>query len=133
MSTHSTTTGPVRLTSMDAYRGFVMFLMMAEVLHVGRVAAAFPDSGFWRFLDFHTSLSSAVRKTVVRICRGLRISSPRFLHYIFTCVLNGATLLGQVQVQSLQEFSQHPLRSRHCAQTQFTDVLADLDRQDYVQ
>ena len=40
---------------MDAYRGFVMFLMMAGVLHVGRVAAAFPDSAFWRFLDFHTS------------------------------------------------------------------------------
>jgi len=46
---------PARLTSMDAYRGFVMFLMMAEVLHVGRVAAAFPESGFWSFLDFHTS------------------------------------------------------------------------------
>lgn len=46
---------PSRLTSMDAYRGFVMFLMMAEVLHVGRVASAFPESGFWRFLDFHTS------------------------------------------------------------------------------
>ena len=55
MSTHSPTTVPARLTSMDAYRGFVMFLMMAEVLHVGRVAAAFPDSGFWKLLDFHTS------------------------------------------------------------------------------
>ncbi|MBK7998490.1 MAG: hypothetical protein IPK15_07185 [Verrucomicrobia bacterium] len=40
---------------MDAYRGFVMFLMMAEVLHVGRVAEAYPDSAFWKFLDFHTS------------------------------------------------------------------------------
>lgn len=49
------TSVPSRLTSMDAYRGFVMFLMMAEVLHVGRVASAFPESGFWRFLDFHTS------------------------------------------------------------------------------
>ena len=46
---------PARLTSMDAYRGFVMFLMMAEVLHFGRVAAAYPDSAFWRFLDFNTS------------------------------------------------------------------------------
>lgn len=44
-----------RLASMDAYRGFVMFLMMAEVLHVGRVAAKFPESSFWKFLDFHTS------------------------------------------------------------------------------
>jgi predicted acyltransferase len=40
---------------MDAYRGFVMFLMMAEVLHIGRVAAAFPESGFWQFLAFNTS------------------------------------------------------------------------------
>ena len=55
MSTHSPATVPVRLISMDAYRGFVMFLMMAEVLHVGRVASAFPDSAFWRFLDFDTS------------------------------------------------------------------------------
>lgn len=55
MSPHSPTTPPARLTSMDAYRGFVMFLMMAEVLHVGRIASAFPDSAFWKFLDFHTS------------------------------------------------------------------------------
>lgn len=45
---------PSRLTSIDAYRGFVMFLMMAEVLHIGKVAAGFPESGFWRFLAFHT-------------------------------------------------------------------------------
>jgi len=35
---------------MDAYRGFVMFLMMAEVLHLRRVADALPDSGLWKFL-----------------------------------------------------------------------------------
>jgi predicted acyltransferase len=40
---------------MDAYRGFVMFLMMAEVLRVSRVARAFPDSLFWKFLSFHTT------------------------------------------------------------------------------
>ena len=39
-----------RLGSLDAYRGFVMFLMMAEVLHTCRVSAALPDSGFWKFL-----------------------------------------------------------------------------------
>ncbi|MFN0111902.1 MAG: acyltransferase family protein [Blastocatellia bacterium] len=38
-----TTTKPQRLTSMDAYRGFVMFLMVAEVLHLSRVAAAHPN------------------------------------------------------------------------------------------
>jgi heparan-alpha-glucosaminide N-acetyltransferase len=42
-----------RLVSMDAYRGFVMFLMMAEVLQFHRVADAMPGSGFWRFLAHH--------------------------------------------------------------------------------
>lgn len=46
---------PARLTSVDAFRGFVMFLMMAEVLHLSRVAAALPESGFWRFLAYHQS------------------------------------------------------------------------------
>ena len=48
-------TSPPRLASIDAYRGFVMFLMMAEVLHLGRVARAFPESGFWTFLAYHQS------------------------------------------------------------------------------
>lgn len=46
---------PQRVSSVDAYRGFVMFLMMAEVLRFGRVAEAFPESAFWAFLDFHQS------------------------------------------------------------------------------
>ncbi len=46
---------PGRLASIDAYRGFVMFLMMAEVLRLGRVAQAIPDSGFWKFLAWHQS------------------------------------------------------------------------------
>ena len=33
-----------RLASVDAYRGFVMFLMMAEVLHLSVLAKAFPDN-----------------------------------------------------------------------------------------
>ena len=46
-------TGAPRLASLDAYRGFVMFLMMAEVLRFASVAAAVPDSAFWSFLTFH--------------------------------------------------------------------------------
>ncbi|MGG7661618.1 acyltransferase family protein [Dyadobacter sp. BHUBP1] len=46
---------PQRVSSVDAYRGFVMFLMMAEVLRLGKVAEAFPESAFWAFLDFHQS------------------------------------------------------------------------------
>lgn len=41
---------PSRLASLDAYRGFVMFLMMAEVLRLRRVAQALPESGVWKFL-----------------------------------------------------------------------------------
>src|SRR3954454_20479590 len=44
---------PARLASIDAYRGFVMFLMMAEVLHLSRVAKAVPDSPVWQFLAYH--------------------------------------------------------------------------------
>lgn len=46
---------PQRVSSVDAYRGFVMFLMMAEVLRFGQVAESFPQSAFWAFLDFHQS------------------------------------------------------------------------------
>ena len=38
---------------MDAYRGFVMFLMMAEVLRLAEVASRVPASAFWSFLAFH--------------------------------------------------------------------------------
>jgi heparan-alpha-glucosaminide N-acetyltransferase len=42
-----------RLGSIDAYRGFVMFLMMAEVLKLRRVADAIEGSAFWSFLKYH--------------------------------------------------------------------------------
>ena len=44
---------PERLVSLDAYRGFVMFLMAAEVLQIPGVAAHFKDSGIWQCLSFH--------------------------------------------------------------------------------
>src|SRR5512135_380454 len=55
MNENSTNPLPGRLSSLDAYRGFVMFLMMAEVLRLCRVSAALPDSGFWKFLCHHQS------------------------------------------------------------------------------
>src|SRR5437660_5942939 len=42
-----------RLTSVDAYRGLVMLLMMGEVLKFHRIAEARPDSWFWRVLAYH--------------------------------------------------------------------------------
>ena len=46
---------PARITSIDAYRGFVMFLLMAERFDIGAVAKALPDSGFWNFLHSQQS------------------------------------------------------------------------------
>ena len=42
-----------RNATMDAYRGMVMFLMMAEVVELARVAAAYPGNWFWGFLAFN--------------------------------------------------------------------------------
>lgn len=50
LSASQPTNLPGRLTSIDAYRGFVMLLMMGEVLEFCRVSAALPASGFWKFL-----------------------------------------------------------------------------------
>lgn len=46
---------PDRLVSMDAYRGFVMVLMAAELLQFHQLAEAFPKSVIWRFLAHHQS------------------------------------------------------------------------------
>lgn len=54
MST-TATTPPPRVPAIDAYRGFVMFLMLAEVLHLPAVAKQFPDSPFWQAVRFHTT------------------------------------------------------------------------------
>jgi predicted acyltransferase len=43
-----------RLGSIDAYRGLVMFLMMAEVLHLSGVGRA-TGSAVWQFLGHHQS------------------------------------------------------------------------------
>ena len=47
--------GPTRITSIDAFRGLVMFLMLAEAMRLWTVRRAFPDSAFWSFVAFHTS------------------------------------------------------------------------------
>jgi predicted acyltransferase len=44
---------PSRLASLDAYRGFVMLLMMGEVLRFCAVATAQPLSALWAFLCHH--------------------------------------------------------------------------------
>jgi heparan-alpha-glucosaminide N-acetyltransferase len=42
-----------RLASIDAYRGLVMLLMMAEVINLRAVAAAIRESAFWAVLAHH--------------------------------------------------------------------------------
>ncbi|MBZ2179477.1 MAG: DUF5009 domain-containing protein [Acidobacteria bacterium] len=49
------TPAPVRNQALDAYRGFVMLLMMAEVLSLSQVAKAYPESWFWQTLAYHQS------------------------------------------------------------------------------
>lgn len=41
---------PVRVASLDVYRGFVMFLLLAELLKFHHIAEHFPSSSFWNFL-----------------------------------------------------------------------------------
>jgi predicted acyltransferase len=45
----------LRLASLDAYRGLVMLLMMAEALRLSRVSEALPGNRFWAFLAYHQS------------------------------------------------------------------------------
>jgi heparan-alpha-glucosaminide N-acetyltransferase len=42
-----------RNLAIDSYRGLVMLLMMAEVLELSRVSAAFPGNPFWAFLAWN--------------------------------------------------------------------------------
>ena len=44
-----------RIASVDVYRGFVMLLMMGEVLSFTEVSAALPGNAFWQFLSFQQS------------------------------------------------------------------------------
>ncbi len=49
----ATPASATRNIAMDAFRGFVMFLMMAEVLRLASVAAAFPGNWFWAILGYN--------------------------------------------------------------------------------
>jgi predicted acyltransferase len=55
MSQPATKELPPRLASVDAFRGFVMFLMLGEVFHFCRVSDALPESDFWKLLCHHQS------------------------------------------------------------------------------
>src|SRR6476469_941341 len=44
-----------RLASIDAFRGFVMFLMLAEAMRLWTVSEAFPASRFWAAVAYNTT------------------------------------------------------------------------------
>jgi predicted acyltransferase len=44
-----------RITSIDAFRGFVMFLMLAETMRLWTLHDAFPESTFWALVAFNTT------------------------------------------------------------------------------
>lgn len=46
--------GATRVVSLDVLRGTVMFLMLAEAMHLHAVASGFPHSMFWRIIGFNT-------------------------------------------------------------------------------
>ena len=46
--------GATRLISLDAFRGMVMVLMLAEHMRLPEVARAFPHSPLWRLIAFNT-------------------------------------------------------------------------------
>ncbi len=45
---------PPRIASVDAFRGVVMTLMLAEVMNLPALAHVFPQSAFWSFIAFNT-------------------------------------------------------------------------------
>jgi predicted acyltransferase len=54
MTSPSAELAPRRVVAIDAYRGLVMFLMMAEVLHLPELARHFSGSPLWRLIAFNT-------------------------------------------------------------------------------
>lgn len=44
-----------RVASVDAFRGFVMLLMLAEAMRLWTLHEAFPESRFWSLVAYHTT------------------------------------------------------------------------------
>ncbi len=44
-----------RVAAIDAFRGLVMFLMLAEAMRLWTLSTAFPGSRFWAFVAFNTT------------------------------------------------------------------------------
>src|SRR6185503_3489705 len=45
----------IRIAAIDAFRGFVMFLMLAEAMRLWTLHDAFPESRFWAIVAYNTN------------------------------------------------------------------------------
>jgi heparan-alpha-glucosaminide N-acetyltransferase len=123
-----------RNLAVDTYRGFVMLLMMAEVVQLSRVAKALPGNAFWSWVAYHQthvewagcSLHDTIQpgfsflvgvalpySIAARIAKGGTLR-PMFLHALWRSLL----------LIALGVF----LRSTHAPQTYYTfeDTLSQI-------
>jgi predicted acyltransferase len=125
---------PKRLASIDAYRGLVMFLMMAEVLRLCEVARRVPGNRIWEFLCHHQSHVEWVG------CSLHDLIQPSF-SFLVGVALPFSLAGRQARGQSKGIMTAHALwrsfvlvllgiflRSRHASQTVFTfeDTLSQI-------
>lgn len=123
-----------RNNAIDTYRGFVMFLMMAEVMEFGRVAIHYPQNVLWQIAGFNQShvewsgmsLHDMIQPSfsfLVGVALPYSIASrirkgQSFGHILFHTVVRSIILV------ALGIF----LRSSHTTQTNFTfeDTLSQI-------
>jgi predicted acyltransferase len=123
-----------RNVAVDVYRGFVMFLMMAEVLQLARVAAAYPGNWFWAILGYNQthvewagcSLHDLIQPSfsfLVGVALPYSIASRMAKGATFRKLL-GHTIWRSILLTALGIF----LRSTHSSITNFTfeDTLSQI-------
>ncbi len=123
-----------RIASVDVYRGFVMLLMMGEVLSLSDVSEALPGSGFWQFLAFNQghvpwtwlSLHDMIQPSFTFLVGAV-------LPFSIAGRKNKGATFGQVMAHTLKRsliliFLGIFLRSMHARQTNFTfeDTLTQI-------
>ncbi len=128
------TTSSARNLSLDAYRGFVMILMMAEVLELGRTARAFPGNPIWGFLGFnqtHVDWSGCSLHDMIQPSFSFLVGVA-LPYSIATRLRKGATFRGMLPHVIWRSFLLAVigifLRSLHSQQTYFTfeDTLTQI-------
>lgn len=94
---------PIRLQSADVYRGFVMLLMMAEILNFHHVSRELPDSNFWNYLAFNQDHVSWVG------CSLHDLIQPSFT-FLVGLVLPYSILNRKAKGENFQSLLSHTLR-----------------------